>query len=764
MPNPQLVIFDCDGVLVDSEPISLSVLIDIITEAGGDLDRQSAHDRFLGRSMASVVDMLREEHGVSLGHTALEDMRERLYEKFRKELEPISGIADAVGKLPVRYCVASSSQIERIELSLEITGLLPLFKGRIFSSSMVSAGKPAPDLFLHAARALGVAPSRCVVIEDSPAGVLAAKAAGMTVFAFTGGGHAAGEYHHAALGRAGPDRIFSDMRELPALLGFETASRQQVPDNGEHVVAVDVGTSSARAALFSRDGRMLARNEHPIRLWREGPDVAEHDSEDIWRAVCAAVRDVVDAGGSEPERVAAIGFDATCSLVIRDKAGKPVTVSQSGDPTRDTIVWLDHRAHREADECTATGHAVLAHAGGAMSPEMQIPKLMWLKRHLNQSWSRMAHAFDLADFLTWKATGSTARSQCTLTCKWTYRPHESEGWSADFLAAVGLDDLIAKAGLPESAASVGSCIGILTAKAAQELGLTEACKVSAGLIDAYGGALGALGTHAADAAAVENHMALIAGTSSCVMTLSPHMRFINGVWGPYFGVAMPGLWMNEGGQSATGALLDHIIRVHSAGREPTVAMHASVIKRIGELRSEEGDGLARRLHVLPDFHGNRSPLADPRALGVVSGLAIDASFDGLCRLYWRTAVSIALGVRHILETLKANGQSVSILHVTGGHVRNPLLMELYADATGCTVSEPGAEDATLLGTAMTAAAAAGMYPGVAQACAAMDQGTTMRMPKPDAVARFEIDYRAFLAMHRHRAELEEIVHSACTAR
>jgi ribulose kinase len=114
-------------------------------------------------------------------------------------------------------------------------------------------------------------------------------------------------------------------------------------------------------------------------------------------------------------------------------------------------------------------------------------------------------------------------------------------------------------------------------------------------------------------------------------------------------------------------------------------------------------------------------------------------------------------VRHILETLKQNGQSVSMLHVTGGHVRNPLLMELYADATGCIVSEPKAEDATLLGTAMTAAAAAGVHAGVAQACAAMDQGATMRMPNPDAAERFETDYLAFLAMHRHRREIEEIV-------
>ena len=136
--------------------------------------------------------------------------------------------------------------------------------------------------------------------------------------------------------------------------------------------------------------------------------------------------------------------------------------------------------------------------------------------------------------------------------------------------------------------------------------------------------------------------------------------------------------------------------------------------------------------MLPDFHGNRSPLADPHALGVISGLTLDASFDSLCRLYWRTCVGIALGVRHILETLNADGFVIDTLHVTGGHTHNPLLMELYADATGCTVVEPLADDAVLLGTAMVAATAAGLYPDLATACAAMQPARPRARPNPAA--------------------------------
>ena len=165
----------------------------------------------------------------------------------------------------------------------------------------------------------------------------------------------------------------------------------------------------------------------------------------------------------------------------------------------------------------------------------------------------------------------------------------------------------------------------------------------------------------------------------------------------------PDLWLNEGGQSATGALLDHILAWHAQGKSLGDGVHQTVLARITELRAEEGDGFADRLHVLPDFHGNRSPLADPHAVGVISGLTLDSSFDSLARLYYRTAVGIALGTRHILDALNDQGYAIDYLHVAGGHTKNPLLMELYADTTGCKVIAPAEDDVVLLGTAIAAA-------------------------------------------------------------
>ena len=213
-----LVIFDCDGVLVDSEPLSMRVLLGTIAEAGAVIDVAQGYESFLGKSLASVTEILRTDYGVDLGRHALDRMRERLYALFRRELRPIAGMAEVLAAMPVPFCVASSSQLERIRLSLEVTGLRGFFGDNIFSASMVAHGKPAPDLFLHAAREMRVEPARCIVIEDAPAGIDAAKRAQMRVLAFTGGSHAQSAVHRSTIASLEPDVTFEHMADLIGLM------------------------------------------------------------------------------------------------------------------------------------------------------------------------------------------------------------------------------------------------------------------------------------------------------------------------------------------------------------------------------------------------------------------------------------------------------------------------------------------------------------------------------------------------------------------
>lgn len=221
----RLVIFDCDGVLVDSEPIALSVLTETLTLSGITIDAEGTARRYLGRSLASVRDLVQQEFNLEIDDRSLTRMRDRLYDRFRHELQPVAGIPavlDGLEAAGIGWCVASSSQSERIALCLAATGLLDRFRPHIFSAAMVKKGKPAPDLFLHAADRMGVRPQDCIVIEDSPAGILAARAAGMDVLAFTGGSHTALSCYRAGLDALAPLQEFDAMDKL---LQFVVPSR-----------------------------------------------------------------------------------------------------------------------------------------------------------------------------------------------------------------------------------------------------------------------------------------------------------------------------------------------------------------------------------------------------------------------------------------------------------------------------------------------------------------------------------------------------------
>src|SRR5882724_1691779 len=208
-----LVIFDCDGVLVDSEIVSFKVEAEMFAEIGIGLTAHDLLTRFLGTSSASMFAIIEREHDIKLPADFAERTARRTLEVFDRELKPIPGITDLLASLPDRKCVASSSEPPRIRHSLSLAGILHHFEPHIFSATQVKRGKPAPDLFLLAAESMGTAPARCLVIEDSVAGVAAARAAGMTVLGFTGGSHCL-DGHADKLRAAGAAAVCASMTDL----------------------------------------------------------------------------------------------------------------------------------------------------------------------------------------------------------------------------------------------------------------------------------------------------------------------------------------------------------------------------------------------------------------------------------------------------------------------------------------------------------------------------------------------------------------------
>lgn len=214
MAQTELVIFDCDGVLVDSEVIAIAIEAEVLTGAGFPLTSEEAADRFVGLSYSDMMATLSRESGRPVPSDVSEQVQRRTLEAFPEQLQPVRGIPELLDELELARCVASSSDLDRVRLSLDVTGLAKHFEpDHVFSAQMVVNGKPAPDLFLYAAASLGVEPASCLVVEDSPHGVLAAFSAGMKVVGFTAGAHARPSLTQR-LSRAGAEIVVANASDL----------------------------------------------------------------------------------------------------------------------------------------------------------------------------------------------------------------------------------------------------------------------------------------------------------------------------------------------------------------------------------------------------------------------------------------------------------------------------------------------------------------------------------------------------------------------
>lgn len=541
-------------------------------------------------------------------------------------------------------------------------------------------------------------------------------------------------------------------------------------------IGVDVGTTSTRAGVFDEAGTLLASARHPIRIWHEAGDIVEQSSSDIWDACAKSVRTAIAEAGIAPDRVGGIGFDATCSLVVLDPRGEPVTVSASGDKQRNVIVWMDHRAIAEARLINETGDGILRYVGGSIWPEMEMPKLLWLKRHLRTSFDAAGHFFDLADYLTWRATGSLQRSTCTVTCKWNYLAHDGGGWSAPFFQRIGLSDFVSEkyARIGTEIVAPGTRLSTgLTRGAAADLGLSPGTPVGASLIDAHAGGIGAIGGRNGSGGATDvcDRLAYIMGTSACIMATTKEPCFVPGVWGPYYSGMVPDFWLNEGGQSAAGAAIDHLLKSHPGFTETSAAArkHGLDIIEFLERRivARAGDAsraalLARDVHVLPEFIGNRSPYADPDTRAVIAGLDLDTDMGAMERLFVAGLCGLAYGLAEVIEAFAAHGVHSRIMIMGGGASRSPLVRQIMADTTGLTVALPQTKEPVLLGAAMLGAVAGGAYASIGETMAKMSALGQKSEPTAPDMAVFHARKRNVYKLLREvdrcsRAAMRDIV-------
>lgn len=515
--------------------------------------------------------------------------------------------------------------------------------------------------------------------------------------------------------------------------------------NAPLFIGIDVGSASVRAGIFNADGERLAFAVRPIQQFHPRPLFVEQSSADIWSQTCAAVREALTTAAIDPARIAALGIDATCSLVAVGAGGQPVSVAEDGQAERDIIMWMDHRAGEQALAINATKDAALAYVGGEVSIEMELPKVLWLKQHFPQRYAATWRLFDLADYLVWRASGADIASVCTLTCKWNYLAHENR-FSESLLAAIDLNDLVSK--VAPQVLPLGSAAGTLNMQTARDMGLPAGITVATGIIDAHAGGLALVST------APEGSLAIIGGTSNCHMVVSPEAVMVPGVWGPYFGAMLPGYWLNEGGQSAAGALLEWTLRqsdawplLEATAKTEQRSTYAVLNDWLADLEKRE-PWPTRDLHVLADHHGNRSPRANPSARGVVVGLSLEQGKDALARLYLATLQALAYGTRHIIESLNAAGHRIERIVMCGGGTKNPYWLREHADATGCVIHLVSEEDAVTLGAALLGAVAHGHFPSMPEAAARMVRPGAQIAPRGATAAFHEAKYTVYLQLYQ----------------
>ena len=532
-------------------------------------------------------------------------------------------------------------------------------------------------------------------------------------------------------------------------------------------LGIDVGTGSVRVGAFDSKGYLKGTGKQDIKIWRPQPNFVEQSSEDIWKATGQAIRESLSAGKIKAKSVRGMSFDATCSLVALANEFEPITVSPTGNHQQNIIVWMDHRAIKQAHAINTAGHEVLQYVGGTISPEMQPPKLMWLKSNLPDTWAHASKFMDLADYLIYRATGNDHRSLCTTVCKWTYLGHEESGghYDVSFFKTNHIDDVFLKNRVPLKSYPMGELAGELTRSAAESLGLTPGVAVGVGIIDAHAGGIGCLGPllnkRSTKGQPFDRAIALIGGTSSCHMAVSQAPRYIEGIWGPYFGAMLPQMWLNEGGQSATGSLIDYVIQNNASyddivrtAQSHNTDVYSYLNQTLDNLIRDQGLALFDNRHVLADHHGNRSPRADAEARGMVTGLTLNMSPDEVAIWYGAAIHSLAYGTREIIEALNAKGYTIDQIYMCGGHLKNSRFIQDHATITGCQVIIPEETEAVLLGSAILATVAAGVYPNIIEAMQSMCRPDKVIKPDGSIKSYHDIRYGFFKEM----ADFQKRIH------
>lgn len=443
-----------------------------------------------------------------------------------------------------------------------------------------------------------------------------------------------------------------------------------------HYLTIDIGTESARAAVFTADGARIGDGTGAYPTHFPRPGWAEQDPESWWRATVDASRQALHAAGVSS--VVGISVATTSSSVV--------FLDEHGAAIRSALLWMDSRASHESQLTSMTDHPALRYSGGSDSSEWLVPKAMWVARNEPEVYRRARYIGEAVDYLTFRLTGEWVGSRLNATCKWNYDVRVG-ALPGDLYELLGVPDLIEK--LPSDIRAVGAIAGQLTESAAAKLGLSSRPVVGVGGIDAH---LSLIPLSSIS----KSPVSIVAGTSSAFIAELANPVFSPTIWGPYPQALSPDKWLVEGGQVSAGSALTWLAeRVLGYNRERVQALISD---------ASSVPAVTHGLMVLDNFMGNRTPLRDSLLRGGILGATLGTTPS---QLYRATVEAVSYGTRQVLESLAEAGVDTSEIFITGGIRHNALWLQSTADALGRPISLVANENMTLAACAAIAAVASG---------------------------------------------------------
>ena len=478
---------------------------------------------------------------------------------------------------------------------------------------------------------------------------------------------------------------------------------------GPYILAIDCGTQSLRSVIFDLKGNLLGSATQECPVSYPAVSWAEQNANDWWEAAKNTVPKALAEAGLTGDDIAGVSVDGTSCTVVVTK--------RDGTPLRPVILWMDQRAHEQAARVTATNDPILKYVSWQESPEWMIPKALWLRENEPGSYENADLIIEGTDWLMFRLTGNWAVSLNNATCKWNYaRP--AGGFAVDLLETLGCSDLRDK--WPEDVLPMGARAGELSRAAAEDLGLKAGTPVAQGGIDAYAAMFGV-------GVVKPGRMALVMGTSTCHMALCAEGLFDSHVSGPFPDAVIDGLWVLEGGQTATGSIVTWLADEFGYREELEAERRGAHRFEVLDEKAAEVPPGAEGLVLLDYWQGNRTPLRDPLARGTITGLSLRHGIGHLLRAIYE---GTALGTRHILEDLKQAGFEAEGTYACGGGTRSKLWLQIHADVCNIPLYLTEQPEATALGTAICAAVGAGLFSSPAEASGEMAKVSEEILPNP----------------------------------